>query len=1010
LKKTFFSFPALILIAFAGYGQTYFQQGVNYKINVKLDDVKHELLADETIEYINNSPSDLTIIYMHLWPNAYKNNETALATQLLLNGSLEFYNAKAKDRGFIDQLDFAVDGKKVQWAIDSVNIDICKLILNEPLKSGGRITISTPFHVKIPKGVFSRLGHLDQQYQITQWYPKPAVFDKEGWHPMSYLDQGEFYSEFGSYDVSITVPANYVVGATGDLPEGDPEIAWLNNKAEETEGRSTFPKDKFPPSDQKTKTLRYRQSQVHDFAWFADKRYNVLKGEVVLPHSKRKVTTWVMFTNGEAPLWKNSIPYVNDAVYYYSLWNGDYPYNHVTAVDGALSAGGGMEYPNITVIGKSDNAMVLETVIMHEVGHNWFYGILGSNERDHAWMDEGINSFNENRYIETKYPDARLLGEFAKSKTAKKFDVDFYKHKSEYELTYMYNAAKNEDQPLEQGSAKFTQFNYAGGVYAKTALIFDYLMAYLGEETFDKCMQAYFEAWKFRHPHPENLRRIFEEKSGKDLSWFFDDLIKKTKKIDYKLSKISSTPENFELQIRNKGKVAGPVSVSAIKDGKEMKTIWYEGFKGKQLVKFPAGDYDKFKIDFLQDIPEVNRNNNTIKTKGIFKTVEPFKMQFLGSLKNPDKTQLMFAPIVGWNNYDKTMLGLAFFNNIVPQRKLEFILAPMYSTNTNDVSGYGSVYYNCTQLNGFFRQITLGVNTARFTYDWTSEHDFRFNKIAPEITFYFKKNEPTKNIDQSVKYRNVNIFQDRLNGFNKDLFHYSVNVLTYLLEAKRTKNPFSGNIEFQGRTDMVRASLTGGYRISYKKQNKGIDLRLFAGAFFYNNVRTHNRAVNDLNDYRFKQSGKSPESRFQSDYLFDEVFLGRSEYDGVLSQQMTQTEGAFKVYNPFAASSDWITSLNIEIPAPGKLPLRFFADIGTYEGIKDSFLPPVDISFDAGIAFSFINDFFRIYIPLGMSKELQYYTEKVANPERELKLSEMIRFQINFKMMNPFHLVKNIQI
>ena len=111
-----------------------------------------------------------------------------------------------------------------------------------------------------------------------------------------------------------------------------------------------------------------------------------------------------MFTNNEVHLWKNSIEYMHDAVYYYSLWNGDYPYNYCTAVDGTIAAGGGMEYPNVTVIGESGSPKMLEEVIMHEVGHNWFYGILGTNERDHAWMDEGINSYNEQRYMITKYP------------------------------------------------------------------------------------------------------------------------------------------------------------------------------------------------------------------------------------------------------------------------------------------------------------------------------------------------------------------------------------------------------------------------------------------------------------------------------------------------------------------------------------------------------------------------------------------------------------------------------
>src|SRR5205823_3758260 len=169
--------------------------------------------------------------------------------------STKLYFATEEDRGYVDSLNFKVNDKPVKIIYDSLNIDICKLILNEPLKQGEKISITTPFHVKIPSAKFSRLGHIGQAYYVSQWYPKPAVYDRFGWHAMPYLDQGEFYSEFGSFEVKITVPKNYVVGATGDLQNED-EKEWLNNKAEETKNISEFDTAmSFPKSDIETKTL-----------------------------------------------------------------------------------------------------------------------------------------------------------------------------------------------------------------------------------------------------------------------------------------------------------------------------------------------------------------------------------------------------------------------------------------------------------------------------------------------------------------------------------------------------------------------------------------------------------------------------------------------------------------------------------------------------------------------------------------------------------------------------------
>ena len=309
---------------------------------------------------------------------------------------------------------------------------------------------------------------------------------------MPYLSQGEFFSEFGSYDVKITLPANYTVGATGDLVPGsednDAEKLRLDSLAADTKMwvKNQGWKDAentFPESSQRTKTLHYRQDNVHDFAWFADKRYKVLSGTVVLPRDKRKVTTWAMFTPEEGELWQKAPEYLHDAMYYYSLWNGNYPYNQVTAVDGTISAGGGMEYPNVTVIGTAGSDSGLETVIVHEVGHNWFYGILGSNERENAWMDEGINSFNETRYLLTKYGEDKdislLLG--GENNLAKRFELDDFKYKWIDELSYLFPARFGADQPIQCHSNSLTSLNYGAIIYKKTAAAFAMLQSHLGE-------------------------------------------------------------------------------------------------------------------------------------------------------------------------------------------------------------------------------------------------------------------------------------------------------------------------------------------------------------------------------------------------------------------------------------------------------------------------------------------------------------------------------------------------
>ncbi|TAL62616.1 MAG: M1 family peptidase [Bacteroidetes bacterium] len=1040
--QIFFVFVLAVVLSrveasFAQDSKQYFQQEVNYKITVSLDDKKHEFSGDESIEYINNSSDELTFIWFHIWPNAYKNNKTALAKQLIADGNKKFYFASENDRGYISQLDFKVNGQAVKTEKHPEHIDIIKIILNEPLKSGGKITITTPFHVKIPIGVFSRLGHIGQQYQITQWYPKPAVYDRYGWHPMPYLNQGEFYSEFGSFDVSVTLPKNYVVGATGTLVNGEEETAWLMHKVEETKAIEKYKKNDTltPASASEMKTLNYQASNVHDFAWFADKRYHVLHDVVELPHSKRKVDTWVMYTNMEGELWKKGAKYVSDAVYYYSLWNGDYPYPHATAVDGSLSAGGGMEYPMITVIGVggAGSPENLDRVIAHEVGHNWFYGILGSNERDHAWMDEGVNSFNEQRYMAKKYPEDSTKAGMSVNIGGMKVDmgkllgIPDLSEETFFDLGYRFNAVKKEDQPVDLTSGEYTQINYGTIVYGKTAVILTYLQAYLGVELYDKCAQVYFETWKFKHPYPEDIKKVYEEVSEKDLSWFFDELIPTRKQIDYKIYSVKpakcviadNAVTEWRVTVKNKGAINSPFNISTlVEEGKVVSTQWFDGFAGKNTVLINALYFDHLKIDAQNIMPDINRQNNTLKMHGLCKKTELFNLRMFGVVHNTDKTQLFWAPVMGWNYYNKFMLGAAIYNNLLPEKKFEYVLMPMYGFGNKDMAGGASIHYNI-HPNKVFQTIRFGVNAERYCYGTTFLPNTNFNKIAPELILEIKKKHLNNPIKQTINIRQVNIFKELAigdYGFAPVVYHYdtvniAVNDITYKLDNARKINPYNIVANIQVDNYYLKTALTANYRITMKGKKKAVDLRGYLGHVAFPFSGSSNYF--DGNWYLHASGGTGVQ-----DYLYDNVFLGRSERDGVLSHQFAETDGGMKVYTPLGRSSDWLFAFNIKSPMPGKFPIKLFADI--------SFMPVgaalnQTMIYDAGIYIPMIKDMVEIYCPILVSRDIKdvFYlnntdlkdpTPDKNDPDKFRRMARMIRFTFNIHKLNPFELVRNLSL
>lgn len=982
----------------------YWQQEVHYTINVTLNDSLNTLDGNIRINYINHSPDTLQCIYMHLWPNAYKDNSTAFAQQELENGNSTFYFAPESDYGYIDSLNFRVNSLLVKWNYDALHIDIAKILLDKPLKHGDSIIITTPFHVKIPY-TFSRLGHVEQAYQISQWYPKPAVYDQSGWHPLPYLDQGEFYSEFGSFKVAITLPKNYIVGATGDL-QNDHEKKWLDSLARLPLGSEINPKNKmFPRSSKTMKTLYYTQTNIHDFAWFADKRFHVAKNQVTLKPQNTTVTTWCFFLNDNIDVWKNGITYADSAITFYSRHCINYPYKQVSVVEGQLEAGAGMEYPNVCIIGGNLNAIEFEDAVVHEVGHNWFYSMLGSNERDDPWMDEGINTYYEYRYMQYAHPELKITDNVKGSVFTRFFDLSKYPYYYNTYLDYILQASRHIDQPDNFTSSKFTTENYSAIVYAKTALCFRYLDDFLGRSTFDSIMQKYVRDWQYKHPHPDDVKNEFVTYTHKDLNWFFTDLLQTTKQLDYKILYARDTEHigssvYQKIKIKNTGQIKAPYSISAIRQDSIVYTVWYGGVFGTIEVLFPQIKCDAYKINAQYDMPESNDKNDLIYTWGYLRRTEPIHLQLFGSVDDPDRTQLFYSPLIGFNNYDKTMLGLMVYNHFLPTKKFEYTIAPFYAFGSNTFAGMARADYYFFP-NNTFQQIDFRLSTETFDYS-SIPQPLRFQKYQAALLFPFKKKNSRSPVQTQLDFRMVHT----LSAF--PFFYengYSIyNITSYFTEAnfsienKRLINPYYLKLQLQQGPDYTSAQYVklvahAGYRINYNKPKTYFDISMSAGEFLDNNLSAY-----DL-PYSFHIGAPTG----SEDYLYDNIFLGRSEQTGFFSQQIAPADYSLKVNttsNPgYGDSNTGYIIANLKTTLPFPSPFFLFADVANYGKIQYS--PYETTVFDAGIGFH-IGEFIKIYYPLGFSSDLK---NQIVLPNQTP--IERILFVINFNLANPFEALRN---
>ena len=700
-RSLIFSISTFFLILRA-YGNDYWQNYVKYEIHVTLNDSLHTLEGSQWTTFKNNSPDTLDEIHFLLMPNAYKDTTSAYARQLKKFGGAKFLLSDEKDRGWIKVDTIKANGENLSLIFDMGSPDLARVKLPEPLFPGDSIKLYLRWEMKYPSP-FSRLLHKGQHYETTQWYPKIAVYDKLGWHTYPYLEVGEFYGEFGTYDVYITLPRNYIVAATGDL-QTESERIWLDSLAEEGNkffSLSVKKRDKLVKqwkkdenrykSSKELKTIHFHQKNVHDFAWFADKRFIVQKGKYITHDSTREVTLWSFALPEHHKMWEKSIEFIHDALYYYGKWYMEYPYNQASAVDGGFGGMGGMEYPNITVCSTMINERLQEMVIAHEVGHNWFYGIIGTDERHSAWMDEGLNTFSEDRYMVEKYGRNNQLLKM-------NFPINLFTRNIDH-LYYLqvqyYIAIENMwDLPCTLYSEQYpTNILYSVCAYSKPAIIFRGLLAYLGEEKFNKAMKIYFEKWRYKHPNFYDLKNIFENATKEDLSWAFNDMIDGNKLPSYTIDRVKHEKQEGKYKttvlIKNLGAAVTPVYIEAYSKKDTILKKWIKPERKTFTFEFISEKKPtQITIDPYQYIPEYTYVNNSMKPKI---EIAPF---FKPEKKN--KFTVSVLPFIWYNNMDGLTSGIYAFRGFSMPVQNNYGLKLGYSFTEKKLIWSGKYIFNRT--------------------------------------------------------------------------------------------------------------------------------------------------------------------------------------------------------------------------------------------------------------------------------------------------------------------------
>jgi len=567
-------------------GKTHATQIACYQIHVKLDTEEKKLWGNEILSFVNTSKKSVDTLFLHLYPNAFQSDTTTLMKESFFPDRVK---KKEKYRGFIKIESVGTSSGLDLTDKKIIHETIMKLPLPDPLPPQGRVEIEIDFMVKLPE-IFVRMGYYGEDFMIGQWFPKMAVLEEDGnWNAHQYHFQSEFFADFGTYDVLITVPLRYVIAATGRL---------IDTREK-------------PDS---AKTLVFRAEDVHDFAWAASPDYRISKRvvdgtEVSLfykPEHKENVDRIINFAEF--------------ALKYYSLCFGKYHYNHFTMVEAKIGLGGGaMEYPTLITYSPSrvppEKIRLDALALFHEIAHQWWYGMVASNEFQEAWLDEGFAVYSQRRALEKRFDRrANLLDLWGIESS----ELDFAR------LSYLLDL---QSDPIVKNSWEFRDYlSYRANVYSKASLVLETLRGYLGEERMNELLKEYFRRYKFKHPKTSDFIQVTNQVAGEDLSYFFQQLLFGTGICDYEVTSIESVPWESEdknkryrtqVVIRRAGEVVIPVEVVIeLEDGETIKQIW-DGKERWHKIEIETDSKIKWAIiDPDNKIAlDININNNSLTAR-----------------------------------------------------------------------------------------------------------------------------------------------------------------------------------------------------------------------------------------------------------------------------------------------------------------------------------------------------------------------------------------------------------
>ncbi|MDQ2890131.1 MAG: M1 family metallopeptidase [Gemmatimonadota bacterium] len=586
-------------------GNRYWQQRADYDLHATLDTASKSLRGSMTMRYTNNSPDTLRFIWVQTEQNAFRPGSL---NTLVFAPDSRFGSRSFVGGDVIDHFDQVIAGRRSAVHLRD-NGTVTKVDLAQPLAPGQTATFDAAWHFLIPEHGADRMGREGALYELAQWYPRVNVYDDvRGWNTEPYLGQGEFYLEYGDFNLSITVPAGYIVASTGTLENArevltPAEVSRLAKAATSAAPVAIVTAQDLSSGAARvrtsgTMTWRFKAHNVRDMAWAASPEYQWDAS------SWKGVLAQAYYRPSAAAIWNDAADQSRMSIQEYSERWFMYPYPQISAVEGPIS---GMEYPMLAMEARSRDKFDLYNVVTHEIGHNWFPMIVGSNERMHFWQDEGLNTFINTFSEARRYPQNGDQMQRAAQE------------RGEIEATERLNV----DVPIEQGPDRIDPRKLGFTEYTKVSVGLQLLrQEVLGPEAFDDAFREYIRRWAFKHPTPTDFFRTMESVGGERLDWFWREWFYENTHFDQAIESVqtadSAGTQHVSVVYGNRARGVLPVyarftfSDGTTQDFKYPALVWStNSARYMRTYDFPGKTVKRIDLDPDHLSLDVDRTNNT---------------------------------------------------------------------------------------------------------------------------------------------------------------------------------------------------------------------------------------------------------------------------------------------------------------------------------------------------------------------------------------------------------------